>query len=1510
MHRRRRFFALGGLLSLVLVAIVLLSSGPLPIVVGAPPRQAGEAPPGVFDTDPLAGEELPLDGAITLYFDQPMDMTTVQAAFSIAPDVAGDLEVVDESTLRFTPSDPLQRATEYTITIDTTAESAAGEPLADPFALKLRTIGFLEVSQVLPAPDATGIATDATLTVIFNRPVVPLVSAEDMADLPDPLTIDPPVDGHGEWLNTSIYLFHPDGLNGGTTYTATIASGLTDVTGGVLAEDYTWQFDTLPPMILSVTPGNGESGVALDGGVEVDFNQPMDAASVEDAFTLVEQSAGNVAGSFDWTDDGSSFTFQPDAPLALNGFYSARVDAAAARAVGGAAALDASLVWNFTVVGRPRILRTDPANGDIAAEPYGGFSIYFATPMDRDSLADKVTIDPAPASEPDSYYYEYNDSFGLSFVLEPSTRYTITIAPGMADIYGNTIDSQTLITFSTRAYDPNINLTVPGNVGLYSAYAAQTRLFATHLNVSELDLALYRASLSDLAQTLGPNSYDFWDGYQPATVNLLRRWTLPVQSEENQRRYELLNISAVGGGTPVECPGAPEPRLEVGGTGIVLTDPDPLRVRASVPDGEIVDLLYKDYQFPVQAGPVCANGLLWWQIVLRDGTLGWVAEGDATEYYVDLLQTAPQGTPAASVLAGAVGGEGALPPGVYYLAMTSPTPGDPQSLTQRHMMVVATANLTFKFSKDSALVWVTDLQSGDPLPDTPVTIYDQGFNSVAEGVTDADGLLRVDIPRLEDLYGYLYAVVNSADAFGFATNTWTWGIEPYDFNLQADFYPLDVSVYLYSDRPIYRPGQPVYFRGVARSRDDVAYTPLGRASVPVRIEDNNGETVYEATLPLTEYGTFSGQFDLADDASLGYYRLVAVLEDNPDLSYSPRNFSLSFGVAEYRAPEFQVTVTPEATQVVQGDTIRLMVDSAYFFGGAVSNADVSYSVLGQDYFFQYSGRELYSFVDYNYDEGPRVTYGGGYGEVVAEGEGTTDAAGNFLIEVPADLGTSTQSQTYTIEARVTDESDQLVAGRADVIVHQGELYVGVRPERYVGQAGEDNVLDLIAVDWDSQPIAGQAVDVSVVERRWSSVQEEDEYGRTTWTWEVEEIPVEGGAGTVTTGADGTASFTFVPPTAGTYKATITSRDARGNEVRASTYVWVSGSEFVAWRQQNSNRIDLITDRDSYQVGDEAEILIASPWQGTATALITIERGDVLMHDVIALETNSTTYRFPIEDDFAPNVFVTVTLVKGVDDTTPVAEFRVGMAQLTVDPARREINVTVTPDRDQAGPRETVTYTVETTDYAGDPVSAEVGVGLTDLAVLSLADPNSQPLMSFFYGQQGLSVRTAIPLVVSVDQLTQTTLDTIKGGGGGGGEGGIFEVRQEFVDTPYWNPTIVTAPGWHGHLRRDPARQPDHLGAGCPRGHVRRVRHDPGRTDHDRSAEHQTAPGAARHAALLRGRGRADAGGGRQQQHRRDDERGRLLAGGGPDLQQPAGHHGRDRGRAAPALRVDGDGRGR
>ena len=81
----------------------------------------------------------------------------------------------------------------------------------------------LKISQVLPADNGTGIEPDSTITVIFNLPVVPLTVAEDSSTLPQPLTFTPAVQGKGEWLNTSIYVFHPDpALQGGTKYSVTV----------------------------------------------------------------------------------------------------------------------------------------------------------------------------------------------------------------------------------------------------------------------------------------------------------------------------------------------------------------------------------------------------------------------------------------------------------------------------------------------------------------------------------------------------------------------------------------------------------------------------------------------------------------------------------------------------------------------------------------------------------------------------------------------------------------------------------------------------------------------------------------------------------------------------------------------------------------------------------------------------------------------------------------------------------------------------------------------------------------------------------------------------------------------------------------------------------------------------------------------------------------------------------------------------------------------------------------
>ncbi|MGD8997223.1 MAG: Ig-like domain-containing protein, partial [Anaerolineae bacterium] len=197
---------------------------PSPTALYTPPPSR-DAAPVVIQRTPEAGAELPPDGTIELIFDRAMDRSSVEAAFQVSPEVSGSVEWANDRTLRFDPARDLKRDTQYRVTVGSGAKAVDGAPVADDFRFNFRTVGYLEVSQVIPAPEAQDVEAESTITVIFNRPVVPLTAVSDPAygELPAPLILNPPLVGSGEWINTSIYAFTPDrAMAGGTTYTARI----------------------------------------------------------------------------------------------------------------------------------------------------------------------------------------------------------------------------------------------------------------------------------------------------------------------------------------------------------------------------------------------------------------------------------------------------------------------------------------------------------------------------------------------------------------------------------------------------------------------------------------------------------------------------------------------------------------------------------------------------------------------------------------------------------------------------------------------------------------------------------------------------------------------------------------------------------------------------------------------------------------------------------------------------------------------------------------------------------------------------------------------------------------------------------------------------------------------------------------------------------------------------------------------------------------------------------------
>jgi uncharacterized protein YfaS (alpha-2-macroglobulin family) len=1251
--------------------------------------------PRLLSRSPAPGEEQPLDAPVELTFDEPMDQASVEAAFTISPTVAGKFTWVDDRTLDFAPSAQqagtagagFQRGVRYSISIAATARNVEGKPLEEAISFDFGTVGYLQVSEVVPTPATDELNPSTVVTVVFNRPVVPLTAINQQAQLPDPLTFMPPVSGQGEWLNTSIYLFRPDeGFLPATQYQARVAAGLTDTEGGVLEKDYTWSFTTVRPAILSFRPDDGFQYVGPTDVISVTFNQPMNHTSVEANFSLT---AGGqpVEGTFRWTGAEQAIApetmvFRPAQPLPRSTMFVAKV-ATGARARVGDIGLDQAQTWTFTTVKEPGIVSTRPADGAKSVPPADSITIVFASPMQRQGFLDHLTIQPQVTTVY-TYWSEYDTQVNIDFQEDPATSYSLSLDANMPDKFGATLGKTARIRFTTGDLDPFAMLTTNGRLGTYSAYT-DTVVYATYRNVSTLNLALYRLSLDNFI-TLNVQ-WDAWDQYVPAQADLVRSWSLSVKAPRNEARLARVDL--------VDQKGKP------------------------------------------------------------------------------------------------------LPPGLYFLQLSAP---EVEKVTKdykpsRYMFVKSRLNLTLKETQTEALVWATDLASGQPMADLSLSVYQQPGTAAATGSTDASGLYEAADLRIQNLWDPFFAVSGQPgqDSFGIAYNGWDTGITPWDFNLDSEFWANLYQGYVYTDRPIYRPGQTVYFKGIVRADDDANYSlPTGLKTLQVQIMDPQGKELYNKKLSLNDMGTLNDQLVLGAEAPLGNYYL-SIQDDAQQFSAST-----SFLVAEYKAPEFQVSVTTDRAAYLSGDTIDVAADATYYFGGPVGDAAVHWSVLSADYFFSYQcpqGQSCppYSWTDYEYSSNQNVQTYGSFGRLIDEGDVRTDAQGRIAFHVSADIGEQTQSQSFTIETSVTDINNQQVSNRTAAVVHKGQFYIGLAPRGYLAEVGEEKQVDLLTVDWDSQPVGSLPLTVVFMEHRWYSVRRQAEDGGFYWDWTAQDIPVY--TTTVTTAADGMATATFTPEKAGTYKVRATGHDSKENEIRSAAYFWVwGGSEFVSWQQESNNRIGLIADKTEYQVGDVAEILVPSPYTGTVQALVTVERGHVMDTQVRELQTNSEVLRVPITEDYVPNVFVSVVIVQGSEQAPDgLATFKMGEVKLPISVASKELQITLTPDKDMAkgehyGPRQTASYDVQVTDQDGQPVQAELSLRLADLAVLSLADETGPTLLETFWRNRGLGVKTTLPLVVAMEQFNREIKPEAKGGGGGEGEG---LVRTQFADTAFWDPVVVT-----------------------------------------------------------------------------------------------------------------------
>ena len=193
---------------------------------------------------------------------------------------------------------------------------------------------------------------------------------------------------------------------------------------------------------------------------------------------------------------------------------------------------------------------------------------------------------------------------------------------------------------------------------------------------------------------------------------------------------------------------------------------------------------------------------------------------------------------------------------------------------------------------------------------------------------------------------------------------------------------------------------------------------------------------------------------------------------------------ISFRVAEYHKPEFEINVSSDQREVAVGDNVTFSLDAAYYAGGNLADAAVNWFVETYTYYFvPSSDYQKYSFTDWDRDLYRYEQEKFNENNVFAEGESTTDLQGHLEItqKIPANEANTSQSIYFGVN--ITDVAGNVVSGSTNVIAHQNQVYAGIKSQRYIGEAGKEQSFDIVTLDWGSQPVTNQMVTVEFFERQ-------------------------------------------------------------------------------------------------------------------------------------------------------------------------------------------------------------------------------------------------------------------------------------------------------------------------------------------------------------------------------------------------------------------------------------------
>lgn len=769
--------------------------------------------------------------------------------------------------------------------------------------------------------------------------------------------------------------------------------------------------------------------------------------------------------------------------------------------------------------------------------------------------------------------------------------------------------------------------------------------------------------------------------------------------------------------------------------------------------------------------------------------------------------------------------------------------GKGRTMYVRTSALVTNLGVHFKLGRENSLAWVTTLDKGLPVAGAAVRVSDCKGREIANGKTDAQGIARLvgispQAPacRRQDSYSQAYFVSARAqqpagdgkaslEDLAFTWSDWNKGIEPWRFNLPTsqEVHP-DARAHTILDRTLLRAGETVSMKHLLRSETAKGFgLPSSSPDTLVITHQGSGQRF---TQPLVWRQTATGgrsaenTFAIAQAAKLGVYQI--------ELRGGGTEESLQTGefrVEEFRLPVLEGRVAPAGKEpLVNVKTVPVDVQVNYVSGGPAANLPVRVSALVKAKYLGFSDFDAFSFSP------PR-----GKTDTVTAADEETQSS-NTDSRVIADklpltldkngLGKTTvvdvprrkQPQDLLLEATYADPNGEVQTIRSTRTLWPAAVVAGIKTEGWVS-SGKQIKFQALSLDLSGKVQEGVAMEVKATARTITTTRKRIVGGFYTY----DNKTTVKDLGSVCTGKSDARGLLLCDTTLsepGEVELVVTAKDANGNSIQAASSVYVTRQGELWFGGENNDRIDLLPEKKSYQPGETAKFQVRMPFR-FATALLTVEREGIVHSQVVQLNGQDPTVQIKIQEDWGPNVYVSVLALRGrlrevpwysffnwgykaprewwtsfwyegreyvaptalVDLSKPA--YRLGVAEIRVGTQAHQLDVRVKADKESYPVRGKAKVHIQVKLPNGQPAAnAEVALAAVDQALLELMPNDSWNLLESMLQRRAWGVETSTAQMEIIGRRHYGRKAVPAGGAGG------HSSARELLDTLLlWNPSV-------------------------------------------------------------------------------------------------------------------------